>query len=82
MWQNPMLMNSNEYLHIVESIKREIRTAQYRAGGQRQSGTVGSLSLHRRGHQRSQDVGQQIRGESCRRHQAFLSGRHRLLSKT
>ena len=26
-----MLMNSNEYLHIVESIKQEIRTAQYRA---------------------------------------------------
>lgn len=26
-----MLMNSNEYLNIVESIKREIRTAQYRA---------------------------------------------------
>lgn len=33
MWreENTMLMNSNEYLHIVESIKREIRTAQYRA---------------------------------------------------
>ena len=33
MWQeeNAMLMNSNEYLHIVESIKQEIRTAQYRA---------------------------------------------------
>ena len=28
---NTMLMNSNEYLHIVESIKQEIRTAQYRA---------------------------------------------------
>ena len=26
-----MLMNSNEYLNIVESIKQEIRTAQYRA---------------------------------------------------
>ena len=26
-----MLMNSNEYLSIVESIKKEIRTAQYRA---------------------------------------------------
>lgn len=26
-----MLMNSNEYLHIVEPIKQEIRTAQYRA---------------------------------------------------
>ena len=26
-----MLMNSNEYLHIVESIKQEIRTAQCRA---------------------------------------------------
>lgn len=24
-----MLMNSNEYLNIVESIKQEIRTAQY-----------------------------------------------------
>lgn len=33
MWreENTMLMNSNEYLHIVESIKQEIRTAQYRA---------------------------------------------------
>lgn len=29
--ENAMLMNSNEYLHIVESIKQEIRTAQYRA---------------------------------------------------
>ena len=29
--KNAMLMNSNEYLHIVESIKQEIRTAQYRA---------------------------------------------------
>ena len=26
-----MLMNSNEYMNIVESIKQEIRTAQYRA---------------------------------------------------
>ena len=26
-----MLMNSNEYLNIVESIKQDIRTAQYRA---------------------------------------------------
>ena len=26
-----MLMNSNEYLHIVEEVKQEIRTAQYRA---------------------------------------------------
>ena len=26
-----MLINSNEYLHILESIKQEIRTAQYRA---------------------------------------------------
>lgn len=26
-----MLMNTDEYLHIVESIKQEIRTAQYRA---------------------------------------------------
>ena len=26
-----MLINSNEYLNIVESIKQEIRTAQYRA---------------------------------------------------
>ena len=26
-----MLMNSNEYLNIIESIKQEIRTAQYRA---------------------------------------------------
>ena len=26
-----MLMNSNEYLHIVEAVKQEIRTAQYRA---------------------------------------------------
>ena len=26
-----MLMNSNEYLNIVESIKQEIRTAQYRS---------------------------------------------------
>ena len=25
-----MLMNSNEYLNIVESIKQEIRTVQYR----------------------------------------------------
>ena len=33
MWreENTMLMNSNEYLHIVESIKQDIRTAQYRA---------------------------------------------------
>ncbi len=31
MWreENTMLMNSNEYLHIVESIKQDIRTAQY-----------------------------------------------------
>ena len=29
--ENAMLMNSNEYLHIVESIKQEIRTTQYRA---------------------------------------------------
>ena len=29
--ENAMLMNSNEYLHIVESIKQEIRTSQYRA---------------------------------------------------
>ena len=29
-----MLMNSNEYLNIVESIKQEIRTAQYRAAVQ------------------------------------------------
>lgn len=26
-----MLMNSNEYLNIVESIKQEIHTVQYRA---------------------------------------------------
>lgn len=26
-----MLVNSSEYLNIVESIKRDIRTAQYRA---------------------------------------------------
>lgn len=26
-----MLMNSNEYLNIVESIKQDVRTAQYRA---------------------------------------------------
>ena len=26
-----MLMNSNEYLHIVGVVKQEIRTAQYRA---------------------------------------------------
>ena len=32
-----MLMNSNEYLNIVESIKQEIRTAQYAQSGQRQS---------------------------------------------
>ena len=29
--ENAMLMNSNEYLNIVESIKQEIRTVQYRA---------------------------------------------------
>ena len=26
-----MLLNSNEYLHTVEAIKQEIRTAQYKA---------------------------------------------------
>ena len=26
-----MLLNSNEYLHTVETIKQEIRTAQYKA---------------------------------------------------
>ena len=31
MEENAMLINSNEYLHILESIKQEIRTAQYRA---------------------------------------------------
>ena len=38
-----MLMNSNEYLNIVESIKQEIRTVQYRA----MVSAAGSLPLYR-----------------------------------
>ena len=77
--ENAMLMNSNEYLHIVESIKQEIRTAQYRAAVSVNRELL--ILYHSIGEviNAHQDMGQQVRGESCRRYQAFLSGRHRIL---
>ena len=77
MWreENTMLMNSNEYLHIVESIKQEIRTAQYRA----------AVSVNRELLVLYHSIGEVINAhktwgskfveKSCCRHQAVLSGR-------
>lgn len=79
--ENAMLMNSNEYLHIVESIKQEIRTAQYRA----------AVSVNRELLILYHSIGEVINAHKtwgskfvenlARRYQAFLSGRHRILGE-